>query len=228
MLSLHPPHLHYGGKVDWNSQSAGVAFWFRHPGRPCLSLMIADHDAKGRGELVGRLKRREAEAMVELYDKYGKLIYSIIFRAVNNAATAEDLTQETFFRIWSRIQTFNDERGSFEAWLVAVARNRAFDHLRSVRHTAAANMPSLDDLEDTRLFAREENQSDRIAKQRAVKQALEGLNDDQREVIELTHFEGMTQTEIANKLHKPLGTVKSLVRSALKVLRSAAGTGASL
>ena len=72
------------------------------------------------------------------------------------------------------------------------------------------------------LFVTHENQTERIAREKAVSRALNSLNQDQREVLELTHFEGMTQTEIANKLKKPLGTVKSLVRAALKNLRSAA------
>jgi RNA polymerase sigma-70 factor, ECF subfamily len=83
----------------------------------------------------------------------------------------------------------------------------------------------LDDLEQASLHSVQEDPAERLARKRAVKESLERLNRDQREVIELTHFEGMSQTEIAQKLSKPLGTVKSLVRSALKVLRTAAKGG---
>src|ERR1700761_8644539 len=173
-------------------------------------------------ELVQRLKSRDGQAMVSLYDKYGSLVYSVIFRAVAERATAEDLTQETFLRIWNRIHTFDDEKGKLQGWLVTVARNRAFDYLRTTRNQAIQSLAPLEELERAGCFANKEgptaNQVDRIAAEKAVGQALDSLNKDQREVIELTHFEGMTQTEIAERLHKPLGTVKSLVKSALKNL----------
>jgi RNA polymerase sigma-70 factor (ECF subfamily) len=180
-------------------------------------------------DLVERLKSRDGHAMVSLYDKYGSLVYSIIFRAIADRATAEDLTQETFLRIWNRIHTFDKEKGRLQGWLVTVARNRAFDHLRSIRNQTVQCAARLEDLEQAGCFANRDEANDhpvdRIAKEKAVSEALRRLNKDQREVIELTHFEGMTQTEIAEKLHKPLGTVKSLVRSALKNLRAAVREG---
>ena len=163
---------------------------------------------------------------MDLYDRYGKLIYSVILGAVRDAATAEDITQEAFLRIWNRVGTFDEEKGKLEGWLVTVARNRAFDHLRSLRKSPQLSSASLEDLERTGLFAVNENQAERIARKSAVRDALKSLEEDQRAVIELTHFEGMSQTEIAEQLKKPLGTVKGLVRSALKSLRSAmAGAG---
>ena len=180
-------------------------------------------------DLVQRLKSRDGQAMVSLYDKYGSLVYSVIFRAVADRATAEDLTQETFLRIWNRIHTFDDEKGKLQGWLVTVARNRAFDYLRSIRNQSIQSSAPLEELERAGCFASKEgangNPVDRIATEKAVSQALESLNKEQREVIELTHFEGMTQTEISERLQKPLGTVKSLVKSALKNLRAAVREG---
>jgi RNA polymerase sigma-70 factor (ECF subfamily) len=170
-------------------------------------------------DLIERLQRRDSQAMVDLYDRYGKLIYSIILRTVRSSATAEDLTQETFLRVWNRIHTFNNGRGNLQGWLVTVARNRALDYLRSQQSSTALTDYSLDDLEKAGRFYVEEDQSDRIAKQNAVTLAMNLLPEDQREVIELTHYQGMTQTEIAEKLGKPLGTVKGMVRGALKKLR---------
>ena len=103
---------------------------------------------------------------------------------------------------------------------MTVARNRAFDYLRSTRNKPEMSSVSFADLERSNLFSADTGQADRFAATDSVRNALDGLNSEQREVIELTHFEGMTQTEIAGKLHKPLGTVKGLVRSALKSLRS--------
>jgi RNA polymerase sigma-70 factor (ECF subfamily) len=182
--------------------------------------------AKDDREIATRLKQRDANAMAELYDKYGGLLYSVIFRAVANKATAEDLVQEAFLRIWNRIHTFDVERGRLDGWIITIARNRAIDYLRSLRSQPGAVTTTLEDLEQSGLFVTRETEADRLTRRKAVGDALERLNEEQREVLELTHFQGLTQTEIAERLQKPLGTVKSLVRSALKVLRTnAVGAG---
>ncbi len=173
-------------------------------------------------DIARRLRQRDANAMAELYDKYGGLLYSVILRAVSNPATAEDLVQETFLRIWNRIHTFDIERGRLEGWIVTIARNRAIDFLRSLRSQPGESVTTLEDLEHSGLFVTRETEADRLTRRKAVGAALDKLNEEQREVLELTHFQGLTQTEIAEKMHKPLGTVKSLVRSALKVLRTSA------
>jgi RNA polymerase sigma-70 factor (ECF subfamily) len=179
--------------------------------------------------LIQRLKRRDSDAMMELYDSYSRLLYSIVLRAVNNAAIAEDITQEVFLRVWNRVRTFDENKGNLEGWLVTVARNRAFDYLRSVRNAPDTSSISLTDLERSPLFAAGRDSSpDRQLAARAVREALRDLTDDQRQVMELTHFEGLTQTEIAGQLKKPLGTVKGLVRSALKSLRAALVTKGAL
>ncbi len=176
---------------------------------------------KPEHDLIERLQRRDPQAMVDLYDRYGKLIFSVIMRAVRSTATAEDLTQETFIRVWNRIHTFSSDRGNLQGWLITVARNRAFDYLRTQQTSFALAASSLDDLDRAGYFCSELDPSARMANQNAVEQALNQLPEDQRAVIQLTHYEGFTQTEIAGKLGKPLGTVKGLVRSALKKLRDA-------
>ena len=96
----------------------------------------ATRSTNARGEdlhLVERLKLRDHGAMVGLLEQYEDLVYSVILRAVRNPATAEDLKEETFFRIWRRIHTFDVERGHLDKWVAAIARNIAIDHLRSLR-----------------------------------------------------------------------------------------------
>src|SRR5215472_12621970 len=95
-----------------------------------LSLLMAVL-AEGDAELVERLQRRDAQALAELYDRYGRLVYSLILRVVRDGALAEDLVQETFLRVWNRAQGFDAQRGALGPWLLAVARNRAIDYLRS-------------------------------------------------------------------------------------------------
>lgn len=171
--------------------------------------------------IVLRLKERDGSAMLALYDRYGALIFSVIYQVVRERGLAEDLVQESLLRIWTRVQTFDAEKGSLSGWLVAIARHRAVDHLRSAR-CEPRFFADLDKVDCLGLCTREMG-GDRMVRARLVAQALSRLNVGQREVIELTYFEGMTQTEIAHRLKKPMCTVKGLVRSALKVLRTSLG-----
>jgi len=175
-------------------------------------------------QVAKRLKERDSGAMGEVYDQYGGLLYSIVLRSVSDRGVAEDLLQEIFFRIWNRVHTFDDQRGCFQSWVVTVARHRAIDHLRASRNRVIVSHGSLDDLDRSGWFFPREPEAERIARKVAVQAALKALNKEQRQVLELTYFQGLTQTEIAAHLERPLGTVKSLVRAALKILRATAVT----
>ncbi|MGO4884953.1 MAG: sigma-70 family RNA polymerase sigma factor [Bryobacteraceae bacterium] len=188
-----------------------------------LPLLLAIEFGESDADLVRRLQRRDPRAMAELYDRYGRLAYALILRVVRDGAIAEDLVQETFLRVWNRVQGFDAGRGGLGAWLLAVARNRAIDYLRS----SAGRMRNTLELPETdypALFADMEKDllnSDRV---RRVRVALEKLSENQRAVIELAYFEGLSQTEMAERLRQPLGTVKTWVRTALKSLREELGT----
>ncbi len=166
--------------------------------------------------LIERLKRRESQAMAVLYDRFKRLVYSIIYHSVREQGVAEDLTQETFWRVWNRIQTFDAERGKLEQWIATIARNRAVDHLRATRN---APQLSFEAIETNTSFFSTESHALRIERENRVLKALTSLNAAQREVIELAHYQGLTQAEIADTLNRPLGTIKGVLRSALKVLR---------
>ena len=169
--------------------------------------------------LARRLKAHEPKAMNDLYDRYGRVAYSVIYRIVRNSSTAEDLVQETFLRIWNRVQSFDAERGALGAWVLTVARNRAIDYLRSMDGRMEASATELDHLERPALFAKLDATALAIDRVRRLKRAFEKLTPAQRQVIELAYYEGMSQTEMAERLKQPLGTVKTWTRSALKVLR---------
>ena len=188
---------------------AGLAFAILQ-----VALRLAD-DA----DLVRRLKAREPRAMNDLYDRYGRLAYSLICRIVRNPSTAEDLVQETFLRVWNRVQSFDAERGALGAWVLTVARTRAIDHLRSVDGRMEAGAIELDHLERPGLFAKLDSAALAMDRVRRLKSAFEKLTPAQRQVIELAYYEGMSQTEMAERLKQPLGTVKTWTRSALKILR---------
>jgi RNA polymerase sigma factor (sigma-70 family) len=104
-------------------------------------------------DLVRRLKARDPKAMSDLYDRYGRLAYSLIHRVVRNASAAEDLLQETFMRVWNRVGSFDAERGALGPWVLAVARNRAIDYLRSVDGRMQAAAVDLDRIEHPAQFS---------------------------------------------------------------------------
>jgi RNA polymerase sigma-70 factor (ECF subfamily) len=174
---------------------------------------------KDDGDLARRLKARDAHAMSDLYDRYGRLAFSLIYRIVRNTAAAEDLVQETFLRIWNRAQSFDPQRGSLGPWILTVARNRAIDYLRSIDGRMSASSLELDRLENPALFSDLEDSALSMDRTRRLKNAFEKLSPNQRTVIELAYFEGLSQTEMAERMKQPLGTVKTWVRSALKALR---------
>jgi RNA polymerase sigma-70 factor (ECF subfamily) len=177
----------------------------------------------GDGDLAARLKARDPQAVAELYDRYGRLAYSVILRIVRDEHIAEDLVQETFIRVWNRIQGFDHERGALGAWLLTVARNRAIDYRRSNlgRNTEVAVEPEM--LDRPALFANVDSEILGIDRLRLLRQAFEKLTPNQREVLELAYWEGLSQTEMAEKLNQPLGTVKTWVRTALRTLREELG-----
>jgi RNA polymerase sigma-70 factor (ECF subfamily) len=192
-----------------------------------LPLLFAIYVEGDDGDLGARLKRREPAAMGELYDRYGKLAYSLIYRIVRDVGVAEDLVQETFLRVWNRAQGFDAERGALGPWLLAVARNRAIDYVRSAGGKMAKGALDLEYAERPALFINFEADVLSQDQARRVRAALEKLNENQRHVIELAYFEGLSQSEMAERMGQPLGTVKTWVRTALKILREDLGEKAA-
>lgn len=169
-----------------------------------------------------RLSRRDQTALERLYDRYSALVYSLLLRMTQETASAEELTQEVFLKVWRNAHLYESSRGSLEAWLVTVTRNIGLDHVRSKREKQRR-------LEDTETIAvvvaepRTEEWVDRRRRMGQVRTLMASLPEDQRRALELAYFEGLTQTEIAARLEQPLGTVKSWVRSALLRLRGELG-----
>jgi len=186
-------------------------------------ILFAVADSEADRSLAERLKRREPQAMADLYDRYGRIVYALIFRVVRDTGVAEDLAQETFLRVWNRVQGFDHERGALGPWVLTVARNRAIDYLRSVDGRMAASAVELDTNEHPSLFGDLERDVLNSDRSRVLRAAFKKLSDKQQMVIELAYFEGLSQTEMADRMKQPLGTVKTWMRSALRTLRDELG-----
>jgi RNA polymerase sigma-70 factor (ECF subfamily) len=186
-------------------------------------LWLAIHTGESDAGLVLRLQQRDPQALAELYDRYGRLVYSLILRVVRDTATAEDLVQETFLRVWNRVQGFDAGKGSVAPWLLAVARHRAIDYLRSSAGRGERNAVEFAESDHPALYTDMEQDLLASDKARRIKAAMQKLAPNQREVIELAYFEGLSQSEMAERLGQPLGTVKTWARAALKNLRDELG-----
>src|SRR5262245_15654059 len=187
-----------------------------------IPILMALHVSQDDSSLVARMQRRDPKALAELYDRYGRVTYSLILRVVRDTGIAEDLVQETFLRVWNRVNGFDAQKGSIGPWLLAVARNRAIDYLRSSAGRER-NAVEYEEVEHPSLFCDMEKDILSSDKARIVKSAIEKLAPNQRQVIELAYFEGLSQTEMAERMGQPLGTVKTWVRTALKNLRDELG-----
>lgn len=169
-------------------------------------------------ELVAALAVQDSTALAELYDRYGRLAFSLAVRIVGSPESAEEIVQEAYLSLWRGAVTYQVGRGTVRTWLLSITHHRAIDAVR--RRASRVQTAPLDDraqfvgaqdvwLDVSRSLTRDE-----------VRTALERLPIEQRESIELAYFGGLTYPEIAQRLNVPLGTVKSRLRLGLQKLRS--------
>ena len=165
--------------------------------------------------LLNRVIARDASAIGELYDRHSRLLFGLILRILRDRSEAEEVLQEVFVQIWTRADTYQVELGVPAAWMVRVARNRAIDRLRAnavrIRTAEATPLPPPVESPETRAALSEQ--------QRAIARALDTLPPEQRQLIECAYFQGLTQSELAERFGLPLGTVKTRVRTGLMTLK---------
>ena len=178
--------------------------------------MELQDDARADVALLERIARRDEAAVGELYDRHNRLLFGLILRILRDRAEAEEILQEVFIQVWTRVETYNAALGSPAAWLVRIARNRAIDRLRAnaVRIRAVDGAPPPLHLPST-----PEETASFSEQQRAVTRALASLPAEQRVLIEQAYFLGLTQSELAERFRLPLGTVKTRIRTAMLALR---------
>jgi RNA polymerase sigma-70 factor (ECF subfamily) len=175
--------------------------------------------------IVQKLKQRDPSGLADAYDRYGTLAYAVIVRITRDSSLAEDLVQELFLRLWNRSADFDEARGTLGVWILAIGRNIAIDYIRSSHSRFSAKTRSLTQTDHGSISYQSSEVDNVIDSARLVREALTGLNANQRKVLELAYFEGFSQSEIAARLAEPLGTVKSWMRSALSRLRMAMQEG---
>jgi len=170
---------------------------------------VADRVAPTDGELIQRVADRDAGAFESLYRRYARPVFGLALRRLGDRMRAEDAVQETFAALWRSARTYRPERGPGAPWLYAVARNAIVDRARN-RTDAPAEIPDAASLEP--------GPADRAEASFVswrIHRALEGLPQSERDVIELAYWGGLSQSEVADFLGIPLGTVKTRTRSGL-------------
>jgi RNA polymerase sigma-70 factor (ECF subfamily) len=164
-------------------------------------------------QILARILCREQQALAQLYDDSSRLVYSLVLRIVRDHAEAEEVTLDVYNYVWNHAVSYDSSRGSVTAWLMILARSRAIDRLRALgRRRAAQSVPveSLPEL-DSHDASPEQTSILRQQKER-IRSALQVLPAEQRLVVERAYFGGLSQSELAEELGLPLGTVKTRAR----------------
>ena len=172
--------------------------------------------------LLQQIAAADSTALGLLYDRYGRLIYSISFQIVNDAILAEEVTQDVFVQVWKKASTYDSTQGKVTTWLISIARNRTIDQLRRRKIRPESRSVAWDDCCEDNADSSIPIELGVIDTERrtVLLTALSALPTDQREALSLAYFNGMTQQEIADTLHQPLGTIKTRIRLALQKLRT--------
>ncbi len=171
--------------------------------------------------LVALVARADEDALAELYDRFGRVAYGLALRIVRDPALAEDAVQEGFLTVWRSSTRFVAERAKASTWILTLIHRRAVDLVRreEPRRAEALDVAPQESGQDT-----EEEAWLRLRRTR-VQEALKRLPDKQREALELAYYGGFTQSELADRLGEPLGTIKSRMFSGLASLREQLAEG---
>jgi RNA polymerase sigma-70 factor (ECF subfamily) len=170
-------------------------------------------------QLLAAMARGDGDALAELYDRYGRTAYALAFRILRDGALAEDAVQDAFLSAWRTSASFDARRGKAATWLLTLVHRRAVDVVRREERRRAA---PLDDAPVAAGDATDESAEVRELR-RGVQAALGVLTPAEREALELAYYGGLSQSEIAERLGVPLGTVKSRMFAGLAKLREALG-----
>lgn len=172
--------------------------------------------------LITKIAQKDQSALSALYDRYSKIIYAIAFKSLKSAEESEEVVLDVFAQVWRIAERYDTQKGRVDTWLFTIARSRILDRLRKLQRTHASTTFSLD---TTEIQPKADNidlfESLFISERRSrIIAAMKKLPDEQRLVIELAYYQGLTQSQIAEVTGVSLGTVKTRIRLGLKKLQS--------
>ena len=187
-------------------------------GSPQDSRQLSTRD-QDWATLIKRVADGDQSALTVLYDSTSRLVFGLVLRVVTDRATAEEVLLDVYTQVWRQASTYDAKRGAPLAWMMTIARTRGIDRLRSGKHEHQ-NKESLDAIgEISATNASPEADTVSAERRQLVRTALDSLSVEQREVIELAYYSGLSHSEIALQLGQPLGTVKTRTRLGMMKLR---------
>jgi RNA polymerase sigma-70 factor, ECF subfamily len=195
----------------------------RHEGKTTLGSPQDSRETRGRDQdwaaLIKRVADGDQSALTELYDSTNRLVFGLVLRVVGDRATAEEVVLDVYTQVWRQAGNYDTQRGAPLAWIMTIARTRGIDRLRSGKHEFRNKEP-LESIGEARSASASPEENTVISERRVlVRSALDSLSAEQREVIELAYYSGLSHSEIALKLNQPLGTVKTRTRLGMMKLR---------
>jgi RNA polymerase sigma-70 factor (ECF subfamily) len=166
------------------------------------------------------MAQRQDWALAELYDRYSTVLYSLAIKILGEASPAQDVLQEAFLTAWRKAALYNQKRGNVGTWLIVLCRNLAIDHYRAKMRLASRHV-ELEAAAEVLIAQTDDpaNMTLAVEDGRLLRQAMAQLSPEQRQVIEMAYFQGLSQSEIAEATSTPLGTVKTRTRQAMMKLR---------
>ena len=187
-------------------------------GSPQDSRQLSTRD-QDWASLIKRVADGDQSALTLLYDSTSRLVFGLVLRVVTDRATAEEVLLDVYTQVWRQASSYDSKRGAPLAWMMTIARTRGIDRLRSGKHEHQYK-ESLDAIgEVTATTASPEADTVSSERRQLVRTALDSLSVEQREVIELAYYSGLSHSEIALQLGQPLGTVKTRTRLGMMKLR---------
>ena len=177
-------------------------------------------------DLLARVAKRERAAFEQLYDRYANILYATAMKFLKEDADAQDVVQDVFIQIWDKAKLYDPAKGKPLTWALTLTRNRSIDRIRAIqRRTRLRDDFEKETVADESAGIREALSGvDASEKSQILRDAVGRLSPEQRKVIELAFFGGLTQSEVADRLGEPLGTVKARARRGLMKLKEILGT----
>jgi len=176
----------------------------------------------GDDALIRLVALRRSDALSALYDRYSRLVFSLALHVVGDRETAEEITQDVFYRVWENAATYRSDQAKLTTWMTSITRYRAIDILRKRKIRPERDSLDWEDVElelNSGGLDSPEELTDLALQQHRVRVAIANLPPDQQDVLALAYFQGLSHSQIAERLGQPLGTVKTRIRLAMQRLR---------
>lgn len=187
-----------------------------------MHVVRGDRDADDE-HLLQRVAAGDADALGTLYDRYARVLFGVVYRMLGSPETAEEVAQDAFHSAWRQARSYRAERGSVRTWLLAISRHAAIDWHRT-KGRRGARESALDEAADLAADGSVEDRAVASLGAERVRAAVGALPPEQRDVLVLAFWSGLSQSEIAQRTGAPLGTVKSRVRLGMAKLRERLGS----